>query len=429
MAGDLSNRDIAFLGWLAVAAAVVLVQRGGREGIASILRAFWGKVALITITFAAYIAVAVVVGQRVGVWNTGLFKDTIAWFLVPGMVLLFGFTRAYEGRQYYLRKILGVIGLTAAVEFYLNLGGFPLWIEIILLPTLVLLGTLSAVAGLKPETIIVKQIVDRLLGVVGVALFVGTGAYLVGQWSTLDKADLALSFALPIWLTLASLPFIFLFSLYANYEATFARIDLATKDDPRARRRAKAALITSFHLRNRQLHAFTGRAPGELAAAKSWGEARRIIAYHRSEIRLREAKEDLAAKKLIRYAGVQGTDWEGQPLDQREFAETKQALTRLAMFHQAQFKNGRYRANLMEMVAGLLSDTFPETEITMTFGKKGRSWFAWRRTVTGWCLGIGAAGPPPDHWVYEGPRPPNGSPHDGGGWKRGDFDDDSDEEE
>jgi hypothetical protein len=48
--------------------------------------------------------------------------------------------------------------------------------------------------------------------------------------------------------------------------------------------------------------------------------------------------------------------------------------------------------------------------------KKGRAWYAWRRTVTGWCFAIGAAGPPPDRWEYDGPEPPGGFPSKGRGW-------------
>jgi hypothetical protein len=267
------------------------------------------------------------------------------------------------------------------------------------------------------------------LGIAGLAVLIGTGAWLVEHWASLDKTELLLSFALPIWLTLASLPFVFLFSLYATYETTFVRIDLAANEDKNARRRAKAALIASFHLRNRALYAFTGKAPGELANATSWGEARRIIAYQRAEARVREAKEDLAAKKLIRYAGVSGTDWKGRPLDQREFEETKHALDMLATFHQAQHRGGRYRADLMAIVGGLLSKTFPETDITMTIHPRGRSWFAWRRTVTAWCFGIGATRPPPDRWVYEGPEPPTGFPDKDEGWRRGDFGGEADDED
>jgi len=425
----LSNRDFAFLIWLAVVAVAVLSRRGGREAMASVLGALRGKVAFLILIFVAYIAAVVLLAQRLGIWSTGLLKDTIVWFLVPGMALLFGFTRAYEGRRYYRRTLVGVLGLTTAVEFYVNLAAFPLLIELLLLPALVFLGLLSAVAGLKPESRSAKRFVDGLLAIAGLAVLIGTGAYLVDHWASLDKVELALSFALPIWLTIGSLPFIFLFSLYANYENAFVRIDLAAKEDKHARRRAKIALVLSFHVRNRALHAFTGMAPWELSAAKSWGEARRIIAYGRAVVRVQEAKENLAAERLFRYAGVEGTDWTGQQLDQREFKETKHALEMLATFHQAQFKDGRYRGDLIDAVGDLLSSkTLPDPGIVTTVAKNGRSWFAWRRAVTGWCLGIGAAEPPPDQWVYDGHEPPTGFPHDGDGWKRGGFDDEDTDE-
>jgi len=427
---DLSNRDVAFLIWLCAAAVALLVWRPGREGILSIVRALWGKLLVLVIVFAVYLAAVVLVAQRVGIWNTGLLKDTFAWLLVPGMVLLFGFTRAYEERRYYRRTLVSVIGVTVVVGFYVTLAAFPLLIELLLLPAIVFLGLVSAVAGLKPETRPAERFVDGVMAIAGLAVLFGTGAWLVDHWASLDTTEVALSFALPIWLTIASLPFIFLFSLYANYETTFVRIDFATTGDPRARRRAKAALLASFHVRNRELHKFTGRAPGELAAAKSWGEARRIIAYHRAEARLREAEEDLAAKKLIRYTGVPGTDWKGRPLDQREFKDTKRALDMLATFHRAQFKDGRYRADIMEVVGNLLSSkALPDPGIVSTVKTNGRAWSAWRRTVTGWCFGIGAAGPPPDRWVYEASEPPNGYPTKNAGWRRGDFDDDIDSDE
>jgi hypothetical protein len=84
-----------------------------------------------------YIVAAVLVAQRLGIWNAGLLKETIAWFLLPGLVLLFGFTRLYKDRSYYRRTLIGVIGLSAAIEFYVNLAEFPLPVELLLLPALV----------------------------------------------------------------------------------------------------------------------------------------------------------------------------------------------------------------------------------------------------------------------------------------------------
>jgi hypothetical protein len=420
---DLTNRELAFLVWLAFFAAWGLGRRDTRESLADVLRSLRGKVAGLLAGYAIYIAVAVLIAQRLGLWNVGLLTETIGWFLLPGLVLLFGFTRVHKERNYYWRTLVSVIGLAAAIEFYVNLAEFPLAVELLLLPALVLLAALSALAGLKSETRPAKRFVDALLTIVGVAILVGTGVWLADHWNTLDKTELALSFALPIWLTLVVLPFVILLSLYASYETTFARIDHATKDDPQARRRAKVALIGSFHVKNRGLHGFDGLAALELAEAKSWGEARRIIAYHRAEARLREANEDFLAKKVARYAGVPGTDWEGHPLDQREFAATKDALGLLATFHRAQHANGRYRADLMGAVNGLLISTeLPDPDIVMTVKKNGRAWYAWRRTVGGWNLGIGAKRAPPDQWAYEGEEPPRGFPNKAEGWWRGTFD-------
>ena len=52
----------------------------------------------------------------------------------------------------------------------------------------------------------------------------------------------------------------------------------------------------------------------------------------------------------------------------------------------------------------------------MRVHEAGQSWYAWRRTVTGWCFAIGAAGPPPEQWEYDGPEPPAGFPGEDPAW-------------
>ncbi len=44
-----------------------------------------------------------------------------------------------------------------------------------------------------------------------------------------------------------------------------------------------------------------------------------------------------------------------------------------------------------------------------------------RRTVTGWVFAVGAAGPPPEQWFYDGPEPPSGYPGSDPGWGRSPF--------
>lgn len=417
----LSNRDIASLVWLAVLAVVVLSRPGGRGGIASILRALWGKLFALVLVYSAFLALVVVVAWNLGFWSPDFTKDTVLWALVPGLVLIFSFVRAGEERGFYVRTLLRVIGLTAIVEFYVNLGAFPLLIELVLVPVAIFLGVMSAFAGLSAEHAIVKRWADRLLGVIGLALLVGTAGYLASAWDSLDKTKLVLQFMVPVWLTAVSLPFLFVFSLYANYESHFVRFDWMKKDDARARRRAKLALLLSYGLRNHELAAFSGRAISDLGNAKSWRETRRVIMYRRAEARVEEAEKELAAARLVRYAGVEGEDWDGRPYDEREFENTKETLGFIASVQRNRAEKGRYRADLREMLKGTFPREMPESEFVITVSADSRRWAAWRRTIGGWYLGIGAAGPPPDQWTYVGTKEPQELPTAHGGWHKGDF--------
>ena len=48
--------------------------------------------------------------------------------------------------------------------------------------------------------------------------------------------------------------------------------------------------------------------------------------------------------------------------------------------------------------------------ITMHINSDGQRWYAERQTVTGHWFAIGAAGPPPDQWLFDGSARPEGFP-------------------
>lgn len=311
--------------------------------------------------------------------------------------------------------------MSVAVEFLVGLTSLSFGAELVLLPLSIVLAVFSAVAGTKPELGNVKRIFDGALGLIGLAVLVGTAINLINVWTAMDPAQLGRLFLMPFWATFFSLVFVFVFGLYANYEPKIGEINRAAADDRRARWRAKLALTLAFGTRNVELGKFAPFDARELAETMGWSEAWRYVTFKRADIRFRMAEQELTARRLARYAGVEGTDWEGQPLDQREFEATKEALDHLHAFHSAQYKNGRYREDLLTIVGGLLSKTVPDSELVLTIGPKGRSWFAWRRTITGWVFGIGAAGAPPDVWTWNGAEPPAHPPGPGIDWTHAGF--------
>jgi hypothetical protein len=77
----------------------------------------------------------------------------------------------------------------------------------------------------------------------------------------------------------------------------------------------------------------------------------------------------------------------------------------------------RYRPYLLTRIGDFERQGLPaEHGIVMEVRKDGQAWYAYRRTVTGWVLGIGARKAPPDQWFYDGPEPPKSYPCPGHGW-------------
>ena len=420
----LTNREWATLFWLGALLAFALWKPDSRRGLRGVLSALLTPKLLIpVILFALWMTAVVVVGATVGAWQTSMLKDTLLWS-VPGASLVFASTRVAKEPSFFRRRLLQAVGLTAVLEFYLNSADMDLVWELLLQPVLLVAAGVSLVAGQKAELRPAKRLADAAQLVLALGLFVPPTVHLVSAWGTIDRRATGLDFALPMWLTAGALPFVYALSLYSEYEQVLIRVRWADSDAP-VPWRVKLALLSSFHLRLRALHQFEQGGPRALAHVKSFREARRAIAQQQAKLAADVAAEREEAETLARYAGVKGTDADGRRLDRREFKETAEAL---GWLHSMQIgrhtgPGGRYQGDLLNDFPDIFHRCgLPEHHgVTLRVSRSGQSWFAWRRTVSGWCLGIGASGPPPNLWYFDGPDPPRGYPGRDSKWGREQF--------
>jgi hypothetical protein len=158
----------------------------------------------------------------------------------------------------------------------------------------------------------------------------------------------------------------------------------------------------------------------EAALATTAREAR--LAVRRFK---RHRAEDLAARQTARprladNADRSGRDADGLTLDRREFVETKKALRWLASCHmgwcQRDDRPNAYRRDLYDVLKSVGDFDFPpDSQVVRHVRKDGKAWYAYRMTPSGH-FAIGASGPPPDQWLYDGTTPPPGDPAEGHGW-------------
>jgi hypothetical protein len=202
------------------------------------------------------------------------------------------------------------------------------------------------------------------------------------------------------------------FAVVAAYQGFFRRMRIWNKDGPLLRQRL--AVVARANGRLGKLRLLTGLGIQRIARTETFRDSWREFGILEDEHHQRISDEAAAKQRLIDNSGAVGTDESGRQLDQREFMETRNALKYLATCHMGHYRNRdqRYRADLLPIVEshfardGLAEDHGVEMQVS----RDGQSWYATRQAVTGWWFGIGAVGPPPDEWLYDGPTRPQAFP-------------------
>lgn len=415
----MDNRELAtliLLGLTVFGAAVLVARKPDlRASLRDVGASMIAPVILIPfVLLAAWILGLIVAANSLGLWDDGLILSAVFWSGATGVVLLFQ-VGTRRGDEPFLRPALhralavGVF-LEIAVSFFV----FDLWLELLLAPVATVLLLLSFVVGRDPKSARVKNLIDGLLGLVGVGMAL---AWVIQFISGLDRFDwehAGRQLGMPVWLTLGLLPYLYLVALWSGYDHAFNRMKRKSADW-QVPMRVKLGFVLAVHGRATKANAISVPVAHELARADgvraAWRAGRASL--RAEDERVATVQEE--ADRLELYAGVDGADEDGRRLDQREFTETKAALQWLATAHMGWYdREDRYKDDLLSI---LTFDALPKNHgITMRISDDGQRWFAWRRTVTGWCLAIGAAAAPPDQWIYDGADPPTDLPGAGDEW-------------
>ena len=423
----LDNREIAACIWFGVIALRYWSKPTLRPATRRVIgRVFQPAILVPLLAMFIWIGLEISVGTRLSLWNTDLAMSTVVWAVGSATVLCFHCVKAAVDPTFFKRIMLGTLAVAVFVEFFMNLYVFSLLVELVLQPVILILAVGATVGGVRLQDKKIKSTCEYLLALIVLWMLIYSARQTYLSWGQIDKQSLLLELGLPIWLTLGIIPFLFLFSIVLAYDSAFRRINAGNAQST-AKWRAGVTLLCSFHVRIRELKGFSTYWLNSLAEAATFRAACDVIREFRQRRRETALAEQAKLERLRRNAGMHGTDDEGRRLDQREFRETMDALMWLHTCQMGWYKrnDGRYREDLLSMLGdSLVRYGLPEeTGITLRVSKDGLSWYAWRRTVTGWCFAVGAKGPPPNQWEHDSSEPPNGFPGEAPEWGEHPFSD------
>ena len=386
----LNDRQIATLLWAGVVLVAVLAWPTGRRCLADVVRAVLSRKAWPVFVVFALLALwslgLVLVGERVGIWTDDLAADTWFWFFTTAVILLFNFNNASKKPDFFTRTAKEAFGLTLILGFLSDLYVLSVPVEFVGQGVVAILAGVSVVAARQRDSEPARKLVDGCLSLIGLTILV--------------------------------------LALYAAYEQAFTWINFRDTHSLRARFRAKAAVAVRLHGQATLVDKLNLHWARRVADASSFRAALAVVDEFREDLDPSAQEEQDAADRLVRYAGIDAVDEEGRRLDRREFEETTQALRWIAT---CQMGWGRretgYRSDILDVIGDLTSHGLPgDGGIEVHASPNGGSWYAWRRTISDWVFAIGAAGPPPDEWQYDGPQSPSGFPGESPDWGSGPFD-------
>lgn len=200
----------------------------------------------------------------------------LIWMLTRAEISYFSVARLSREEGFLRRTTQRVLTLSLLAEVFVNLVVLPLSIEIWFLPLITVLIVMQVFMEGKEEYAPGKKLIDGVVAGIGLALFAFVGISLIADPDQLDLAHLTRVVALPVWLTLFSLPFIYFLGLWVAYEQAFIRIAFFARDEVHARQ-AKRAMIRRFHFRARRVGDFSGRWQKQLVEAAADGEPQLVM--------------------------------------------------------------------------------------------------------------------------------------------------------
>lgn len=213
-----NNREIATIVWLIVLVFWLLIKQPTFHKsifglLGSIIR-MW-KYFLVML---GYVALSIFMLHKVHFWDVSFVKVTVFWFFGWAVVMFTNSMKIREENGYLKKTIFKIIGLSIFISFISNFHSFALWLELLLVPFVLLLAGVSAVAGFDKKYDSVEKFTKGLLTIVGLVVFCASFYKTIMHFNDFASKSTLQEFLLPILLSFMFIPFIYALSVYGRWE-------------------------------------------------------------------------------------------------------------------------------------------------------------------------------------------------------------------
>lgn len=226
-----NNREIAIAFWVIIVVTILIFTKAGKDFLKSAIPIlFCKKFVVFYFVFISFLCLVIYGLYKIEVWSPKLVKDTIFWVMFVELPLFAKTIEEVKDARFFRKLIKANIAISVAVEFLIGFWTFDLWVEILLIPFLVFISALYAVAEKEKKNKPVKSFLQGILALLGVISFIYAIYNLVRFPQEFFSVDTLKVFVLPLVLLILNLPVVYGLAIYNVYEQIFIRLKGTAKE-------------------------------------------------------------------------------------------------------------------------------------------------------------------------------------------------------
>lgn len=243
---SITDRELATAIWVFIAVALIVRSPKLRGSLEGLVRTATHRLILLPVLLVTvYVWGETRILTYVGLWDSSHTFKTWIWTFSAGVASIYAGSQTDDPSQVIKGAIAKNFKISVVLTFLLNSNPFPLALELILIPALVFIGGLQAVADIqvkkddqyKP----VKRLIDNSLALFGVIVLIYVAYSVYRDFAKFATWETPKKFLVPIELSILFVPLLYYFALLTSYERLFIRLKAFVQDEEV--RRLVAALV------------------------------------------------------------------------------------------------------------------------------------------------------------------------------------------
>ena len=218
----LDNRELASLIWLCVLAVYLLAgrSRGGlRSSLLAVIKAFFHRRHIpFWLLAMLWVLGSVWLLSTVGIWQWSSVKTTIIWAFGFAFLTLFRLDKVTDTSVFLRETLIGIVSVTALVEFIAEAYTLPLLAELVLVPIATTMAAVQALTEDRDDQAAANKVASSTLIIIGSLYLIYATVRAITEWDSFASVETVGEFFVPILLSLTYVPFMLATCIYMAHE-------------------------------------------------------------------------------------------------------------------------------------------------------------------------------------------------------------------